>query len=234
MLCDSIFIVHCPVDGIIWMISCLDDLCCAPGSCQDLFSYTDRRTIHYPACYTVNSQSDKDIPPKYPYLMLLLPFRDRTLKFQVLCSNLLPADFKLQWISVMLSELTTCKIIWKLFIGSTKAVADGSFFFRAVSKKKYGTFCNILRSRIIILIITCYQFIIDPKTNSAKSCKCLFCYVIRLLSQYYSANNKKHTFIATDLYLFSRKLFHADNINSIMSLGFTVHNTISPLTCSII
>ena len=168
--------------------------------------------------------------------MLLLPFRDRTLKFQMLCSNLLPADFKLQWISVMLSELTTCRIIWKLFIGSTKAVANGSghSFFRAVSKKKYGTFCNILRSRIIILIITCYQFIIDPKTNSAKSCKCLFCYVISFLSQYCSANNKKHIFIATDLYLFSRKLFHADNSNSIMSLVFTIHNAISPLTCSII
>src|SRR4029434_3103599 len=49
----------------------------------------------------------EDIPPKYLFLMILLPFRDfrqeeivlhtnRTLKFQVLRSNPLLADFKLQ------------------------------------------------------------------------------------------------------------------------------------------
>ena len=45
----------------------------------------------------------------------------RTFKFQVLCSNVYLADFKLHWISVTKSERTTCGMTWKMWIRSTKS-----------------------------------------------------------------------------------------------------------------
>ena len=38
----------------------------------DLFSDNDRRTIHYPAYYSVTCQRIEDIPPKYLFVMILL------------------------------------------------------------------------------------------------------------------------------------------------------------------
>ena len=61
----------------------------------------------FPLIIQLLNKTIEDIPPEYLYLMILLPFRDfrseksvlqanRTLKFQVLRSNPLLADFKLQ------------------------------------------------------------------------------------------------------------------------------------------
>ena len=108
----------------------------------------------------------KDIAPKIPDFndVLRLLLRNIILKFQVSHSNLLLADFKLQWLSIMLSERTTCGMIWKMWFRSTKPVANGSgrTFFATAIIKKYQTFercggpfkstelfCNILMSLII-------------------------------------------------------------------------------------
>ena len=61
--------------------------------------------------------------------------------FQVSHSNILLADFKFHWSSVTRSERTTCRMIWKMWIRSTKPVANGSghSFVAAVIIKKYQT-----------------------------------------------------------------------------------------------
>src|SRR4029434_6278871 len=75
----------------------------------------------------------EDIPPKYLFLMILLPFRDfrkekivfhadRSLKFQVLLSNALLADFNS--VSITLNYRTTCGMIPKTCMRSTEHVAE--------------------------------------------------------------------------------------------------------------
>ena len=119
----------------------------------------------------------EDIPPRYLFndcvavwfhryfrLEKIVLQANRTLKFQVLRSNPLLADFKLQWLSVTLNDQTTCRMMkeWKMWIRSTKPVAnDGYYFFATVNIKKLDlrtlgwpvqinrTFLNILKSRII-------------------------------------------------------------------------------------
>ena len=93
----------------------------------------------------------KYIPPKSIFFndfaaVSWLPLRkkiafqaNRTLKFQELRSNILLADFKLEWISVMTSERFTFKMIWKMWIRSTKPVISGHYSFSAVIVKKYRT-----------------------------------------------------------------------------------------------
>jgi len=92
----------------------------------------------------------EDIPPRYLFndcvavwfrryfrLEKIVLQANRTLKFQVLRSNPLLADFKLQWLSVTLNDRTTCGIIWNTWIRSTKPIAnDGHYFFAAVNEYK--------------------------------------------------------------------------------------------------
>ena len=118
---------------------------------RDLFSDTDPRTINVPAYYTITWQPIKEIPPKHLFLsdfvaiLWLLPRKKLFftqielvhLQFQVFHGNILLAEFKLQWVSVTLSEQTTCEMIWwKIIIFLCWVLIN-------------GTLCSILKSRII-------------------------------------------------------------------------------------
>src|SRR4029434_3834178 len=87
----------------------------------DLFLDNDLRTILHPSYYTVTRQNNRH-SSKNTSLTILLPFRDfrkkkivlhanRTFKFQVLRSNPLLADFKLQRLTITLNYRTTCRMI---------------------------------------------------------------------------------------------------------------------------
>ena len=138
------------------------------------FSDTERQTIHYHAYFAVTCQNAKRHSSKKPLFKWccchsvasaekkIVLYANITLKTQVLCSNVLHADFYLHCISDTKSEQTICGMIW--MIRGTKPVANGSghsFFcsghYKEISDLRTlgwpiqfsGTFSDIPRSRII-------------------------------------------------------------------------------------
>ena len=77
---------------------------------KDIFPRRPTRRICY---YTVTCQNDRRHSSKIPIFndFVAVLQADRTSKFQVLCSNPLLADFKLQLLSVRLNDRTTCGMI---------------------------------------------------------------------------------------------------------------------------